>query len=146
MTRTIALALAAVLARPVAVDAACSISSNETVAFGNYNVYNPLPIEPKGSFTYSCSLGTSITIEISPGGSMDIDDRKMTGPGGATLKYQLYRDITRLLVWGNTAGTRIGPIVGSPIDLKVFVWARVFAQQDVKVGDYQDQVTITINY
>lgn len=147
MRAAVAAALTTALAWSAPAAADCTISAFKPVVFGSYNVYSSAPLDTTGSFTYSCTLGSQIQVDINGGGSGDINARRMSRTGGGTtLSYQLYRDPTRLLLWGNTATTRMGPILGSIVPVEIFIYARVPAQQDVEVGSYTDSITLTFNY
>ncbi|MBX3161086.1 MAG: spore coat protein U domain-containing protein [Deltaproteobacteria bacterium] len=141
---TAAAMLACLRAAPA--EAGCSISAVKTAAFGSYNPLATTPVDTTGSFTYKCTAGTTITIDIDGGGAQNVQARRMTRTGGGSLAYQLYRDPTRLFVWGNTVTTNAGPMLGAVLDLEVFVYGRIFALQDVETGPYNDAVSVTINY
>lgn len=143
-----AAALAIGLAQPATSSASCQFNGVTPVAFGTYNPFTILATDSAGSFTYRCSIGEIITIWIDGGLIQNILTRQMTRVGGGTtpLMYQLYSDALRLLPWGNTILTQVGPILGSTTDRVVAVYGRIFALQDVQPGMYSDTVVITINF
>ena len=128
----------------------CSISVASGVSFGAYDPLNTSPLDQTGSITYQCGvlfLGT-ITIDLSTGSSGTYAFREME-KGGDSLRYNLYRDATRILIWGNgTSGSsRFGPvlpILGIPQTLTIY--GRIPARQASPVGTYTDTVTATINF
>jgi spore coat protein U-like protein len=128
----------------------CSISTISGVSFGSYDALNANPLDQTGSISYQCSIlyiGT-VTIDLSTGGSGSYSPRRMQ-KAAATLQYNLYRDATRLLIWGNgTGGTsRYGPVIpilGLPQTLTIY--GRIPAQQTSPVGNYTDTVVATINF
>jgi spore coat protein U-like protein len=144
-----AAALAFFTAAPGAAQS-CSISTVSGVSFGSYDALNASPLDQTGSISYQCGIlyiGT-VTVDLSAGGSGTYFPRKMH-KGAALLQYNLYRDATRLLVWGNgTGGTsRFGPVVpvlGIPNTLTIY--GRIPAGQTSPVGNYTDTVVATINF
>ena len=144
-----AAALAFFTAAPGAAQS-CSISTLSGVSFGSYDALNASPLDQTGSISYQCSIfyiGT-VTVDLSAGGSGTYFPRKMH-KGAALLEYNLYRDATRLLIWGNgTGGTsRYGPVIpvlGLPQTLTIY--GRIPAQQTSPVGNYTDTVVATINF
>ena len=138
--------LAAVSARALG---SCSISTVSGVSFGSYDALNANPLDQTGTISYQCStlyVGT-VTVDLSTGGSGSYSPRRMQ-KAAATLQYNLYRDATHLLVWGNgTGGTsRFGPVVpilGLPQTLTIY--GRIPAGQASPVGNYTDTVVATIN-
>ena len=144
-----AAALAFFTAAPGAAQS-CSISTVSGVSFGSYDALNASPLDQTGSIAYQCGIlyiGT-VTVDLSAGGSGTYFPRKMH-KGVALLQYNLYRDATRLLIWGNgTGGTsRFGPVVpllGIPNTLTIY--GRIPAGQASPVGNYTDTVVATINF
>lgn len=126
----------------------CTIDALTPVAFGTYNPLDSQALDVAGSITYKCSNSIAITIDISAGGSGDINNRRMTRTQGATtpLVYQLYKDILRLGVWGNTATTTQTLLLASVISVPIGIYGRIPAKQSVDSGTYSDTVTITINF
>jgi len=145
-----AMAAAAFFSARTAEAQSCSISTISGVSFGSYDALNASPLDQTGSISYQCSvlyIGT-VTVDLSTGGSGTYSSRQMH-KGAATLGYNLYRDATRLLVWGNgTGGTsRYGPVVpllGVPNTLTIY--GRIPARQTSPVGAYTDTVVATINF
>lgn len=139
--------LAAVSARALG---SCSISTVSGVSFGSYDALNANPLDQTGSISYQCSvlyIGT-VTVDLSTGGSGSYSPRQMQ-KAAATLQYNLYRDATHLLVWGNgTGGTSrfgpVAPVLGLPQTLTIY--GRIPAGQTSPVGNYTDTVVATINF
>jgi len=127
----------------------CAFDSTVGVNFGAYDVFNPAPTDSSGSLTYTCtSLLSTITIDLSKGGSSDYIPRRMS-KGGDSMSYNLYRDASRLTVWGDgTGGTsRYGPVtppLGSPVT--VTIYGRIPPLQNVRAGTYTDTITATLNF
>ncbi|MGZ6125901.1 MAG: Csu type fimbrial protein [Myxococcales bacterium] len=112
------------------------------LAFGNYDVYNPVATDSAGTITYRCSNGLNPTVTISAGLAFSGGRRRMTRTaGGDFLSYDIFVDAARSVVWSSTpvpvatGGTRTVPY-----------YARVFAQQDSSVGSYTDTLIVTFNF
>jgi spore coat protein U-like protein len=128
----------------------CSISTVSGVSFGSYDALNVSPLDQTGSISYQCSvlyIGT-VTVDLSAGGSGTYFPRQMH-KGAALLPYNLYRDATRLLIWGNgTGGTSrfgpVAPLLGLPQTLTIY--GRIPAHEASPVGAYSDTVVATINF
>ena len=148
--RTALVAAALLLVSGSARGQSCSVSVASGVSFGAYDPLNTSPLDQTGSITYQCGilfLGT-VTIDLSTGSSGTFAFRELE-KGGDSLRYNLYRDATRLLIWGNgTSGSsRFGPalpLLGIPQTLTIY--GRIPARQASPVGTYTDTVTVTINF
>ncbi|OYR19401.1 spore Coat Protein U domain protein [Brucella thiophenivorans] len=70
----------------------------------------------------------------------------MTGPGGATITYSLYRNAARDTVWGDTTGTNTLAGTGTGAAQQLTVYGRVPPQNTPAPGTYTDTVTATITY
>jgi spore coat protein U-like protein len=143
-------ALAICLGTAGRADAAnCSISVTPVV-FGNYNVFNASPLDSTGSVVYRCNGGAKVIwITMSRGGNSDGYIPRAMSKGGDKLEYNLYRDATRSVVWGNlTGGTSIYYDVdpANNQNVTVTIYGRVPAGQDVSAGGYSDTVQIEINF
>jgi spore coat protein U-like protein len=127
--------------------AGCSISATP-VAFGTYDVFVTMPLDSVGGVTYNCNGGAkSIAITISQGGAGTFA-RKLFQTT-EWLGYNLYRDPSRAVVWGNgTSGTAFYFTTSVPnnTDVSVPVYGRVDPGQDVRAGSYGDHVSVTINF
>ena len=127
----------------------CSIDSASGVAFGTYDPTSAVALDTLGTLTYTCDdvgILDLIVVQLSSGSSGTFLQRTMI-QGADTLNYNLYRDSTRLLAWGDgTLGSvQLGPTSpsdGVPTSLNIY--ARIPAQQNVPAGSYADTVTATI--
>jgi spore coat protein U-like protein len=128
--------------------AQCSISATP-VSFGTYDVFAAAPLDSLGSVMYRCSGGAKvIAITISDGWGGSFTPRKLLSFTG-WLGYNLYRDPSRSVVWGNgTSGTSFYATTNIPNnrDVSVPVYGRVDAGQDVRAGLYGDYVSVTVNF
>ncbi len=125
--------------------ASCSWSTINAVAFGTYDATTNTNTDATGSFTYKCTIGTSITIDLDYGSNGDRTMNRVLG-GTDKLAYTLYQDATRLLPWGNTGLTHEIIVSAATSFTQVFVYGRLAKGQNIQVGDYSDTLTVTINY
>ena len=100
------------------------------------------------TFRWRCNSAT-FDITISAGGSADQVNRAMTGPGGATLAYNLYTDATLGTIWGDgTAGTGVVQENGQDITTigSTTITGRILLgdAQVAAAGLYTDTVTVTL--
>lgn len=105
-----------------------------TLSFGPY-ISNQLDGTASGQVT--CSGGWNIPLNAGTGAGATETIRKMTGPGGATLNYQLFYDSARTLNWGNTTGNELTGTGNTSIT----VYGRITAGQNPTAGTYTDTVS-----
>ena len=88
---------------------------------------------------YHVLLGDGLN-PVSSGGQ-----RRMQGPNGSLLNYELYKDAARTTRWGNTDYLGVaGTGTGQPQTLVVY--GRVPPQSVPTAGKYTDTVVITVDY
>jgi spore coat protein U-like protein len=141
----------ALMVSSTAARAACTVSATP-VSFGSYNVFNASPLDATGTITVNCTglLSVSYNIKLSTGLSGSYAPRKMAN-GANRLNYNLYTDATRLTVWGDgSAGTLSVSgnilLVLLGVDVNHTVYGRVPALQNVAVGSYSDNITVTLTF
>ena len=145
-----AVAVAVLLLCATSADAAqCSVSAS-SVSFGTYNVFAAVHNDSTGTITLNCNGGAhAVKVEISSGGASSFALRRML-KGTEQLRYNLYLDAARTIVWGNGSGGSESNSVGNPPNnqnVTLTIFARVPAAQDVSAGSYTDSpVTVTVNY
>jgi len=81
----------------------CTVSA-PTMNFGNYT--GVLSTPGATPVTVNCLLGLSYTVSLNAGvgAGATTTTRKMTGPGAATLSYQMFQNSSRTINFGNTVG------------------------------------------
>jgi spore coat protein U-like protein len=142
-------------------------SSTCTVGMTNVNFGSSVDVLPgtvvdtTATLTVSCTGGsppgrtTRACVSIGVGSSGDATSRIMTGPGGATLRYDLYSDAAHTTLWGSwqtgydSAGVTVD--VASNSNSTVTVYARLSASQSTAVaGAYSSTFSanpfVTYNY
>jgi len=90
-----------------------------------------------------CPQNTSWRVSLDYGTSPLGTTRRMTGPGGSRITYELYRDPGRSQPWGNTQGNSVS---GTAATQDLFVYGRVPPQPVAAPGTYSDTITITLTY
>jgi len=121
----------------------CSLNV-QGVNFGNYDVFNSQSLESTGNIDVSCnSQKTNYTLMLSAGvGSYN--QRKMIY-GSYALNYNLYTSSNLSAIWGDgSVGTSL--VSGSGSFRSFVIYGRVFAQQNIYVGQYNDYITVTVSF
>lgn len=122
--------------------------------------YNPFSAAPKkvssGEVAVRCAanitVGFSYSVKISKGSGPNYANRRLIS-GANYLNYQAYLDSDRTTVWGDgTASTGfvsnaylLNIALGSRTD-HFPVYVTVPAGQNVPKGDYDDTITVTLEY
>ena len=125
----------------------CQFMSVPALNFGFYDPADGTDTLTSDTFTVKCNGNIDETITASTGAnSGDYNNRLMRGgEGNDTLRYQIYIDAARTIIWGDGTGNS-SPIVfhenGAFND--VTIYASMPAGQSAGNGAYSDTVTITI--
>ena len=142
------------------VGGACSIGSGLGGGTLNFGTYDPVVTNSAmgvdlfgtGTLSVQCTLLRPAIITLGQGlhpasGSTDAAPlRRMRNTASADyLAYSLYQDVTRLFVWGNTAGTALA-VLGTGLPVPVLVYGTVPRGQNVPSGTYNDTVVATITF
>ena len=131
----------------------CSMSAT-SLAFGPYNPLSPSAILATNTLRVTCdgAIGELVhySIALGAGGSASYTLREMTGRTGV-LQYNLYQDFARTLIWGDgQAGTALlqdGYVLSSTSASRSYlVYGRVIPGQNVRVGNYSDTISVTLNF
>ncbi|WP_119392979.1 Csu type fimbrial protein [Taklimakanibacter lacteus] len=125
----------------------CTAGATSPVNFGSHGVLNA-NFDATGNISVTCTTSAPYTIGLGAGtgSGATLAARKMTGPGSATVTYQLYRDSGRSLNWGDLASgdTLTGTGTGSAQTIDVY--GRVASQTTPPAGTYDDTVLVTVSY
>ena len=113
----------------------CSIDSNP-MAFGAYDrvVANAsTALEATATVVSTCTSGAAALITMNAGasagsGSADAPVRRMTAGAGEYLVYQVYSDVARGTVWGNTSPTGVA-LTGTGVSQTLTAYGSVPAAQ-----------------
>ncbi len=122
----------------------CSLSAS-TLGFGNYN--SSASLDGSAIITVNCSSGSAYSVSLNGGQNLSGGSRRLAGPGGSFLNYQLFKDAARASAWGD--GTGLGAKLdgtGNGSNQSLPVYGRVPAHQNVRPGSYSDVVQVTVEY
>ncbi|MDQ8729440.1 spore coat U domain-containing protein [Bradyrhizobium sp. LHD-71] len=131
----------------ITIAAECRVNSATDLDFGTSGVI-AANVDAQSTVTVQCTNTTPYTVGINAGtgSGATIANRRMSGPGGATLGYAVYRDTARTQVWGVTVGTDTLAGTGNGNAQAIPVYGRVPAQATPAAGAYTDTLTITVTY
>jgi spore coat protein U-like protein len=123
---------------------ACSVSA-QGVNFGSYDPFGISNLDGAGNVAVTCDPGVAYTIALSSGGGTYAARVMANGP--FSLRYNLYTDASRILVWGDGNGTTmtVGGS-GAATATNVTIYGRIPAAQNVHVGNYFDSVVVTVMF
>jgi spore coat protein U-like protein len=127
----------------------CTISA-ANLALGEFVGDNNLTAQ--SDITVRCTNGTAFNIALDDGLTGTYAGRRMVGPGGNFLVYNLYTDNTYAAVWGDDTGTTDvvgGSGTGMANALTRTVYGRLLAADNVgavEAGAYSDTIVATITY
>ena len=144
--RTAALLAATVLVGtvPVAARAGCDVDLS-LVDFGRLDPARGGEIT--GRVTVDCDAPAGFALALTPGLGT-YAERRMRGPDGAELRYNLYIDPARRTVWGDGLGgtALVRGDTGGRRRATVPVYGLVPRGQRVPAGAYADQLTVDITF
>ena len=131
--------------------ALCSVSTTP-VTFGSYDVFSSSPLDNTSTITVDCDESPPPTVLVTIGQSTNsggFDPRAMKAAAGSEqILYNLYTDSTRTTIWGD--GSRSTATISRKVTknkLEVFTaYGRISPLQDVSVGNYNETLTVTINW
>lgn len=140
---------------PPQAKATCVLDEASVMAFGQYDPMSTAPLDIQGRVSYRCdnsrhssskaAVNLQITLSTGQAGTFQ---RYMTG-GRDRLRYNLYLDPVRTVVWGDgTGGTQVYTAKGQPNGkvTVVPVFGRVVAEQDVAASSYLDTIIVTLDF
>ncbi len=126
------------------VAATCALSTS-TLGFGTYSPSTNL--DSSAVITVNCSSGSAYSVSVDGGQNLSGGFRRLAGPGGSFLNYQLFKDAARTSAWGD--GTGLGAKLdgtGNGSNQSLPVYGRIPASQNVRAGSYSDVVQVTVEY
>lgn len=132
----------------ITIAGACQVNSATNMDFGTHGVLST-NTDATSVVTVQCTNTTPFNIALSAGSGgsgATVTNRLMTGAGGATVSYSLYRTAARDTVWGTTVGTNTLAGIGTGAPQQFTVYGRVPPQNTPAPGGYTDTVTATISY
>jgi spore coat protein U-like protein len=122
----------------------CTISSTN-LAFGNYS---GALINSTSTISVTCTNTTPYSVGLNAGTGNSATDinRKMTGPGGATLSYALYSNAARTSNWGSNPGVSTVAGTGTGAAQTLTVYGQLPVGLPPTPGNYTDTIVATITY
>ena len=139
--------------------ATCSVSTSG-VSLGSYTPNQAVTLDSVGTVVIDCAkdaleaLPTTVNygLEIGKGSSSSFAAREMKS-GANKLNYNLYRDASRISIWGdatggttNVSGTlRLQAPLGTA-SASHSVYARIFGGQNAVPCAYSDAILVTVVY
>ncbi len=144
----------ALLCTPI-LGCSCSVAASD-VAFGPIQPLSASATFATGDLNVHCTgvidVAPSVLASIGPSAHGPIANRRMLGPGGALLPYNLYTSTSYSSIVGQGAGgfPKI-TITGSPVVLGgwntiAHVYGRAPAAPMAVAGNYTDTVTVRIEW
>ncbi|MDX1803007.1 MAG: spore coat U domain-containing protein [Alcanivorax sp.] len=140
-----------------AVAGSCSIltaDGSTLIDFATVSSLRTTPADGQGQISFSCTpdvltptTPVSYQVKIGSGNSGTFTPRQLMHSSGATLNYNLYTDSARTQIFGDgTAGT--ATVSGNCLlaCVPVVVYGRIPINQWGPPGDYQDTVTVTLEF
>ena len=130
----------------------CSIDTTP-MAFGTYDgvVANAsTALKATATIISTCTSGAAAQIKMNAGayegsGSTDVPVRRMTAGASEYLVYQVYSDVSRKTIWGNSDPTGVS-FTGTGAPQTLTVYGSIPSAQIVPEGEYSDQIIVTITY
>lgn len=123
----------------------CHISAATDLEFGNVSTLDTAR-DQTSAIQLQCPVGTVWRVGLNEGSHAAGDARRMAGPGGGHVRYELYRDSARSQRWGNTVDTDTSNGTGTGGVQALTVHGRVPAQETPVPGAYSDTVTVTLTF
>ncbi len=120
----------------------CSVSS-PAVNFGNYSGTQVTPGATPVSVSCPLLFSYNIGLNAGTGAGATTTTRKMTGPSGATLNYQLFQNASHTTNWGNTVGTDTVSGTGSGLAQTLNIYPLLPTGQNNVPGTYIDTITVS---
>lgn len=133
--------------------AACTVSAPIPVNFGTYDVFALLPTASTGTIDVQCTgvaISLSYTVNLNPGLYGTLATRQMAN-GSNRLNYNLYIDLTHLLIWGDTTNGTLNAtglcLLTGTCNNSHTVYGQIPAlQTNAGTGAYSDTITVTVTY
>ncbi|MEP7455015.1 spore coat protein U domain-containing protein [Phyllobacterium sp. SB3] len=124
----------------------CLVSSTN-VNFGSHGILSS-NVNTTGGVSVTCSPTTPYSVSLGNGqnGTAPTARRMRKGTGSEYVTYGLYRDVDRLLPWGDTIPTNTVAGTGDGLARNIPVYGTVPPQNTPSPGLYTDTVVITVTY
>jgi spore coat protein U-like protein len=122
----------------------CGIGTNSL----NFGSYTGVVLNASTTIQVACTSGTIYNVGLSVGTATGatVTTRKMTGPAGALLAYNLFSNAARTTNWGYTIGMDTVAGSGNNGIQNLTVYGQIPAGQSVGMGSYADTIIATLTY
>ena len=129
---------------------------NPSISLGNYDTFTPSSTDASSTIIVNCSRAggsQSVTVTLAIGPSLHtgaVASRKLKHTVNTDLLgYNLYRDASRTIVWGNSGGVNtVSQTISIPNNASrtatFVVNTRIDALQNVRAGDYADSLQVSV--
>lgn len=99
-----------------------------------------------GRITVTCASARPFLIGI--GAGQGGSERRLSGPDGASLRYELYSDPGRNFPWGDdqTGGNAVGGVSNGVHPDTFTIYGRIPAQGGKPPGIYTDSLLVTLSF
>lgn len=124
----------------------CSLST-EAVDFGTISEIGNVStaLNADGEITVQCSTGTTYTVYLGEGNYSAGGGQRQMANGASRLRYQLFQDGARTLVWNDSNGV-LKTATGSNQTLPVYGRIAQGTPVPGAAGAYSDTVIVTVSY
>ena len=132
-----------------AVAVQCDVSTT-FFSFPAYDVLSISPTDATAQITVQCDQGLPFQVKMNAGlyAAGNFNSRTMqSAQTPSRLLYNLYLDPSYSQVWGDGSGFSLYyQGISGPIPLKLPVFGRIPAAQNVAAGQYHDSIVITVEW
>jgi spore coat protein U-like protein len=108
-----------------------------TVTPMSFGTYTGTVLDGTATGKVTCAGSWDIPLNAGTGAGATETIRKMTGPGGAELSYEVFQDAARTVNWGNTVGTEPTGTGNTTVTF----YGLIIAGQYVVPGTYTDTLS-----
>jgi spore coat protein U-like protein len=109
----------------------------------NFGTYTGALLNGTSTGKITCAGSWNVPLDAGTGAGASETVRKLTGPGGAELSYEVFQDAARTINWGNTTGTELTGTGNANLTF----YGQILAGQYVAPGTYTDMLsTDTTNF
>ena len=124
----------------ITIEADCDIVSAPDLDFGTHGVL-AADVDDTSTLSVQCTKTTPYNIGLDDG----INGVRKMKLGTSTIDYELYKDSSRSVSWGNAAAARKSA-TGDGDSQDHIIYGRVPSQTTPAPGTYQDTVTVTVSF
>lgn len=123
----------------------CTIDTAGDMDFGSILAIQTGLIERTSTIRLTCTRRTAWQIGLSEGVNASGGSRRMAGPGGQFITYDLYRS-AQWDRWGTALNNNTVAGTGDGTSQPVTVHGRILNQPLTRAGSYRDTITVIVTY